>query len=84
MDRFDIRKLRQREDVKRQKRRAKSAVLRDAPPKAQAKGPIMPGPTAIEDCSTCARLFGVERYGVPKRHVAQHLKDHRMGRIRKP
>lgn len=65
----------------------KSPVYRE-PPKAQARGPIVAGPTDWVVCSTCSRLFSTKespvRYGVRKRHAARHLSDHRMGRIKRP
>lgn len=42
------------------------------PPKGQYKGPIMPGPAELLVCPTC-------QVGLRKRHVAQHLSDHRSG-----
>lgn len=82
---FDPTKLKQRGDVKRQRLGARVSVT---PSRAQTAGPITKGPRAYEHCSTCSRMLSTPerelRIGVPKQLVRQHLKDHQMGRIRKP
>lgn len=86
MPEFDPKLLKQREDFKRQKLQKKPrAVTREEPPRAQARGQVWKGAArvSVEECSTCARLYKVERYGVPKQHVRQHLEDHKMGKMKK-
>lgn len=51
--------------------------------RAQVKGPITKGPTTYVVCPICTRLFG-RPTGTRTRHAARHLKDHQMGRIRRP
>ena len=68
-------------------RRGKKTTAKQKVPifdiRAQAKGPIRPGPATYVVCPICTRLFG-RPTGTRARHASRHLSDHRMGRIRRP
>lgn len=89
---MDLSKLKQKPVDKRAPRastKAKPKVpIYKEPPRGQHKGPIIAGPTDWIVCSTCSKLFGTKeapiRYGIRKRHAKRHLRDHQMGRIRRP